>query len=138
MKSEGGRRRVLDNTLRLEDFDYNDNSMDAPTPKETEEEQQKADELQYEHLMRYHKAKDFLDSAKYADNLQKRVNWLGKLGYEGVNVEGYAKSIPFDVALKMGYSKNIYKMFENERKRLCTIIKESSKYLFLKPGKNNN
>lgn len=125
------RRKALDSTKRLEEFVYNDNHIDGPTPEETEEEQRRADELYFEHSTRYHTFKSYLNKASDVCNPKEMANWLKEnLDYRGVNIAGQSAPIPFEAALQLGYAGNIREMFKNEIKRLKKEVKKSSKYIF--------
>jgi len=138
MRNKWQRRRALDNTERLADFSYSDNHIDGVRPEETELEQQKALELQYLHIERYHRFKDILDCAEfYSKNPIKMAEWLlQKRGYHGVNIPNHSRPIPFAIALKTGYEDNIRGMFESEIDLLRKRVNESKKYLFQNPLRN--
>jgi len=129
-KKPESRRKALDSTERLEDFVYKDNSTADITDSENERQHQIAEEIQYEHLMRHHLAEDLLKGSDDVINYDDKINWLKKLGYEGVNIKGYAKAVPFENAINAGYGRNVNSMFFKEKERLTKIRDESARYLF--------
>lgn len=139
MFDEGERKKALDSTKRNPDFNYNDNHVDGPTPKETEEEQRKADELHCLHYERYHRLKDRLNNAEfYSQNPVRMAEWLVKnTPYRRVHVPGRPDPIPFAAAIKLGYEDNIRGMFKTEKDFLGEKIEESKKYAFFKSASNN-
>ena len=119
-------RRKFKNNL-LENLNFDD-----PTLAETEEHQRMAEELQYSYMEIYHRADFLLKNAGYKKTPAQRAIWLKKAGYNGVNIPNRV-GIPFDEAIKLGYSDNIHAMFNRELIIQGNRKKEAEKYVFIKP-----
>jgi len=115
----------------LESMNFN---FDNPTPEETERQRAIADSIYFTNKYRYDFADINLRDAKDCDNLNKKINWLKKIGYDGVNIPNNPKPVSFTEAIKLGYSKNIYAMFNAETNSLKKMKKQASKYVFNKPA----
>jgi len=125
------RRRVFNSLDRLEEFEYDDNHLNGPSFEDMERQQKITDELYSEHLVRYRAFNYLLRSAENIHTPKGMADWLEKnLGYQGVNIEGHSKPIPFESALNAGFAKNIEGMFRSELKRLKKEIQKSSRYIF--------
>ena len=98
-------------------------NFDDPTVEETQLHQEMADEIYIIQKYRYDFADIQLRQATKCKNLSQKIAWLKKpeLEYEGVNIPNNSKSVSFSEAIKLGYSRNIYAMFNTEIKSLKKI-----------------
>jgi len=85
--NEWARRNALNKTKRFTDLRYNDNSMDAPTPKETEIEQRQA---------QYLLSKGLLDGLDKINSYEDKIAWLKRTGLCGVYDNTKNKMVRFD------------------------------------------